>query len=212
MRIDVLSDTVCPWCYVGKRRLEKALRAEGGEEPEIVWRPFQLNPGMPAEGMDRADYLASKFGGPDRARRAYGAIRDAARGEGLEVDFDAIARTPNTLDSHRLIHYAAGRGAQNRVVDALFRAYFEEGCDIGDSGVLAGVAGACGLDAGAVRAWLDSGADAELVRDRDRRARAMGVRGVPFFVVDERYALSGAQEPEVFRQVFAAARAAAEAA
>ncbi len=205
MKIDVFSDTVCPWCYIGKRRLERALAAPGAPEAEISWRPFQLNPGMPAGGMDRAEYLAWKFGGAAPARRAYGAVRDAAAAESLPLRLDAIARTPNTLASHRLIHYAAGRGAQNAAVDALFRAYFTEGADIGDIDVLTGAAAAAGLDRAAARAWLESDEDRALVADRDRRARRMGVRGVPFFIVAGRYAVSGAHEPEFFRQVFAAA-------
>lgn len=205
MRIDIVSDTVCPWCYVGKRRLERALAASDIGEPEIVWHPFQLNPEMPAGGMERAAYMAAKFGGTARARRAYRMVEEAVASENLSIDFDSIPRTPNTLDSHRLLHYAAGRGVQTAVAEALFQAYFEAGADIGDTATLAAVAGACGLDSQAARDWLDSGADAEFVRDRDRRARAMGIQGVPCFIVDRRYAVSGAQDPEVFRQVFSAA-------
>lgn len=205
MKIDVFSDTVCPWCYIGKRRLERALAETGAPEADISWRPFQLNPTMPADGMDRAEYLAWKFGGAAPARRAYGAVREAAEAESLPIRLDAIARTPNTLASHRLIHYAAGRGAENAVVDALFRAYFVEGVDIGETAALAAIAAAAGLDEAAARAWLESGEDGALLADRDRRAREMGVRGVPFYVVAGRYAVSGAHEPEIFRRVFAAA-------
>ena len=212
MRIDIVSDTVCPWCYIGKRRLEKALDGVDGPGPGIAWHPFQLNPDMPPSGMPRRDYLEFKFGGPERAGRAYEAVTRIAAAECPEADFAAIGRTPNTLDSHRLIRYAAetaGAAAQGAVVDALFRAYFEAAEDIGDPAVLGRVAGACGLDGDAVRAWIESGEDAELVLEADGRFRAMGLRGVPLFIVDGRYALSGAQEPEVFRQVFAAAREAA---
>lgn len=205
MKIDVFSDTVCPWCYIGKRRLERALAEPGAPGADISWRPFQLNPAMPEGGMDRAEYLAWKFGGAGPARRAYGAVREAAEAESLPIRLDAITRTPNTLASHRLIHYAAGRGAENAVVDALFHAYFVEGVDIGDTAALAAIAAAAGLDAAAARAWLDSGEDGALLADRDRRAREMGVRGVPFFIVAGRYAVSGAHEPEIFRRVFAAA-------
>lgn len=205
MKIDIFSDTVCPWCYIGKRRLERALAEPGAPGAEISWRPFQLNPAMPAGGMDRAEYLAWKFGGAGPARRAYGAVREAAEAESLPIRLDAIARTPNTLASHRLIHYAAGRGAENTVVDALFRAYFVEGVDIGDAAALAAIAASAGLDGDAARAWLESGEDGALLADRDRRAREMGVRGVPFFVVAGRYAVSGAHDPEIFRRVFAAA-------
>ena len=205
MKIDIFSDTVCPWCYIGKRRLERALAEPGAPGADISWRPFQLNPAMPEGGMDRAEYLAWKFGGAGPARRAYGAVREAAEAESLPIRLDAITRTPNTLASHRLIHYAAGRGAENAVVDALFHAYFVEGVDIGDMAALAAIAASAGLDAAAVRAWLDSGEDGALLADRDRRAREMGVRGVPFFIVAGRYAVSGAHEPEIFRRVFAAA-------
>ena len=210
MKIDVVSDTVCPWCYIGKRRLEKALACADRPAPEIAWHPFQLNPDMPPGGMPRGQYLALKFGGARRAERAYATVTQVAAAECPDVDFAAIERTPNTLDSHRLIRYAAETGgaeAQGAAVEALFRAYFEAGEDIGDPAVLARVAGACGLEEDAARAWLDSGADADIVRDADRRFREMGVRGVPFFVVDGHYALSGAQEPAMFRQVFDAAAA-----
>ncbi len=209
MRIDVVSDTVCPWCYVGKRRLERALDGLDGPTPEIVWHPFQLNPDMPAGGMDRATYLALKFGGEGRAAEVGRTITEAAATEGLTYDPGAIERTPNTLDSHRLIYYAGRNGdagAQTRVVEALFHAYFEAGTDIGDTAALVEVAAACGFDAAAVRAWLDSDADAELVREQDRRARAMGIQGVPFFVFAGRHALPGAQDPQIFRQVLSAAR------
>ena len=205
MKIDIVSDTVCPWCFIGKRRIEKALSGPDAPKPEIAWHPFQLNPDMPAGGMDRSTYLAMKFGGPARALRTYAMIADAAASEDLHLRFDAIRRTPNTVDSHRLIDYAAERGAQDAVVEALFRAYFESGADIGDRTALAEIAEACGLDGAAARAWLDGDSGAEQVRDRDRRFRAMGIQGVPFFIVDGRYAVSGAQDAEVFRQVFAAA-------
>ena len=208
MKIDVVSDTVCPWCYIGKRRLERALSVMAAPAPEIAWHPFQLNPDMPAGGMDRKDYLAIKFGGAWRAERVYGMISRAAEAESMILDFAAVARTPNTVDSHRLIRHAgeaAGPEAQNAVVEALFRAYFEAGEDIGDRAALARVAGACGLDEDAARDWLDSGAGAGAVRDRDRRFREAGVRGAPLFIVDGRYAVSGAQDPEVFRQVLSAA-------
>lgn len=212
MRIDIVSDTVCPWCYIGKRRLEKALDGVDGPLPGIAWHPFQLNPDMPPSGMPRREYLEFKFGGAEHARRAYEAVTRIAAAECPEVDFAAIERTPNTLDSHRLIRYAAqvaGAAVQGAVVDALFRAYFEAAEDIGDPATLGRIAGACGLDGDAARAWIESGEDAEFVLDADERFRAMGLSGVPLFIVDGHYAVSGAQEPEIFRQVFAAAREAA---
>ena len=206
MRIDVVSDTICPWCFIGKRRLERALSMEPGLEPEIVWHPFQLNPEMPPGGIGRSLYLEMKFGGPTRAREVYRVVHEAAASEGLTFDLEAIARTPNTLASHRLIHHAGRHGRQQGVVEALFRAYFQRGEDIGALAVLAAVAEAAGLDAEAAEAYLTSDADADFIRARDQQARALGINGVPCFIVDGRYAISGAQDPEVFQQVFAVAR------
>ncbi len=209
MRIDVISDTVCPWCYIGKRRLDRALAESSAAQAMVVWHPFQLNPDMPAAGMDRGEYLALKFGSESRARNAYRMVAEAAERETLGFNLDAIKRTPNTLDSHRLIHHAGSCSAQTqeRVVEALFQAYFVDGADIGDAEVLAAVAGSCGLDANAIRARLAGDADRALVQKHDSQARAANIRGVPCFIIDGRYAIHGAQEPEVLRQVFAVAQA-----
>ena len=206
MKIEVISDTICPWCYIGKRRLETALAGLEGEPPEITWHPFQLNPEMPADGMPREHYLELKFGGAERARGIYRAVLQAAEAESLSFDLDRIRRTPSTLASHRLIHYADRRGCQGTVVEALFRAYFIDGRDIGDPQALAAIAGECGLEAPAALAYLLSDEDASEVAQRDRQARTMGVTGVPCFIINGRYAISGAQDPEVFQQVFAVVR------
>jgi len=207
--IDVISDVVCPWCYIGKRRLERALAARGGEAPRLVWRAFQLNPDMPREGMDRAHYLATKFGSAAQARRVYDEIAAAGDAEGIEFDFSRIARTPNTLDAHRLIRLAAARDRQDAVVEALFRAYFLEGVDIGARDALVAIARAAGLDETAVAEYL-AGEDAlDAVRREDLGARRLGVTGVPCFIVDGRYAISGAQAPEVFLRVIETAEQAA---
>ncbi len=206
MKIDIISDTICPWCFIGKRRLERALAALGGPAPEIEWHPFQLNPDMPAEGMDRALYLELKFGGDARAQQVYRVVTEAAASESLTFELERIRRTPNTLASHRLIHYAAGNDRQLEVVENLFRAYFLHGRDIGALEVLAEVAGESGLDRDAARSYLDGGGDDELIRAQDRHARQIGVTGVPCFIINGRYAVSGAQDPEVFSQVFAVAR------
>lgn len=202
--IDIVSDTVCPWCFIGKRRLERAL-AEKGAEPKVFvgWRPFQLNPDMPAEGMDRKDYLEAKFGGEQGAKRIYDNIRQAGDGEGIDFNFSSVGRTPNTINSHRLIDRAGKEGKQDAVVEGLFHAYFLDGKDIGDTDVLVEIAAAGGLDADATRAYLESDEDVERIRGEDAMARRMGVQGVPCFILNRKYAISGAQDPQVFLQAIA---------
>ena len=209
--VDIVSDTVCPWCYVGKRRFEEALANRPPDlDVYVGWRPFQLNPDMPAEGMDRRDYLAAKFGGDERAEHVYSAIREAGESTGLDFDFSAMPRQPNTLDSHRLIDRAGrtaegsgGRtGVQDAVVERLFRACFMEGRDIGDRETLVELAADAGMDADETRAYLASHEDAERIRQEDLMARQMGIQGVPCFIVNRQYAVSGAQEPAVFLKAF----------
>ncbi|MEL6211015.1 MAG: DsbA family oxidoreductase, partial [Pseudomonadota bacterium] len=149
--LDILSDPICPWCYIGKTHLDAALRDRPEHGFVIAWHPFQLNPDMPAEGMDRQTYLDTKFGGRAQAQAVYGRIAEAAEAAGLQIDLGAIQRTPNTIDAHRLIHWAGIEGRQSEVVDALFQAYFHAGLDIGDPDVLADVADSAGLDAAIVR-------------------------------------------------------------
>ncbi|MXY38236.1 MAG: DsbA family oxidoreductase [Rhodospirillaceae bacterium] len=209
--VDIVSDTVCPWCYVGKRRFEEALaRRPPDLDVYVGWRPFQLNPDMPAEGMDRKAYLAAKFGGDERAEHIYSAIVEAGASTGLDFDFAAMPRQPNTLDSHRLIDRAGraaessgGRpGLQDAVVERLFRACFIEGRDIGDRETLVELAADAGMDADETRAYLESDVDAERIRQEDRMARQMGIQGVPCFIINRQYAVSGAQEPAVFLKAF----------
>ena len=206
MIVDVIVDTVCPWCYIGKARFEKALAMRPDQVVEIGWRPFQLNPTMPREGKDRTAYLSEKFGGGDGARRRYTVIADAGRQEGIDFRFDRIERTPNTVDSHRLIAYARRDGRQQAMVDALFRAYFTDGRDIGEIEVLAEIAAENGLNGDAARAYLGSDDDRAMVVGEDEMARSLGVSGVPCYIVDRKYAVSGAQSPEVFLQIFDLAR------
>ncbi len=206
MIVDVIVDTVCPWCYVGKARFEKALAMRPGHAIEIGWRPFQLNPNIPSEGKDRRAYLAEKFGGVDRARQRYSVIGDAGRDEGIDFRFDRIERTPNTVDSHRLIAYARRDGRQDAMVDALFRAYFTDGRDIGEIEVLAVIASETGLDRDAARDYLRSDEDRATIIAEDEHARSLGVNGVPCYIIDRKYAVSGAQSPEVFLQIFDLAR------
>lgn len=212
MLIDIISDTVCPWCFIGKRRFEQALARSGISDVQIGWRPFQLNPDIPEEGMDRREYLRAKFGGDGSGGTMYEAIRAAGHDLDIPFAFSEIARQPNTVKSHRLIRYAGQRDAQDAVVERLFLAYFAEGKDIGDTTVLAETAAAAGLDADAVREFLDSDSDRAEVLAEDRFAREMGVQGVPCFIIDRRYAVSGAQDPDTFIKVFEAVQQQAEAA
>jgi predicted DsbA family dithiol-disulfide isomerase len=202
MKIDIVADTICPWCYIGKRRLERALSQRPQRGLEIFWRPFFLNPAMPREGIDRADYVARKFGGRERANRIYAGINEAGAAEDISFRFDRISRSPNTVDSHRLIHLAGLIDRQDPIVEALYRAYFVEGRDIGDTEVLADIAAAAGMPRQDALDYLRGGADRDVVIAGDEKARSLGVNGVPCFIIDRKYAVSGAQLPEVFHQVF----------
>ena len=207
MHVAVVSDTICPWCYVGKRRFERA-RTGRPTELEVEWRPFQLNPEMPAEGVDRRRYMVAKFGSEERVAEIFEAIEQAGESEGIRFAFDSIARTPNTVDSHRLIAFSGQHGVQDQVVEALFRRYFEHGEDISDSAVLAAAGADGGLDEGEVRRFLAGESGSEEVRRESETASRMGISGVPCFVFEGRYAVSGAQPPDVFERVFELAAAA----
>lgn len=204
MLIDIFSDTVCPWCFIGKRHLERALAETGIADAEIHWHAFQLNPDMPAEGRDRKAYMAEKFG-PDAEQRIHTRLDAAGRAAGIAFQFDKIVRSPNTLDSHRLIRLAARHAKQDATVEALFRSYFIEGRDIGDRKTLLAIGAALGLDDD-LAAWLTGDAEAASVRDEDRTARQLGISGVPFFIFERRHALSGAQPVDVFIQALHTAR------
>lgn len=201
VKLDILSDPICPWCLIGKTRLERALSQKGEHPFTIEWHPFQLNPDMPPEGMDRAAYLEAKFGGKENAVRVYGQIARTAEEDGIEIDIGGIKRTPNTIDAHRLIHWAGIEQRQNAVVDALFDAYFREGLDISDHGVLTDIAAAAGMDGPATARLLASDADAQAIRDRDAHSRAMGVNAVPTFIVANAHVVPGAQPPEFWVKV-----------
>ena len=201
MQVAIVSDTICPWCYIGKRRFE---HAHAGRPADLVveWRPYQLNPDIPAEGVDRMRYLVAKFGSEDRVAEIFTAIEEAGEAEGIQFAFDRIARTPNTVDSHRLIEFAGQRGAQDGMVEALFHRYFEQGEDISDHGVLVAAADDGGLDEGEVRRFLDGSDGIEEVRKESEAASRAGISGVPCFIFEGRYAVSGAQSPDVFERVF----------
>ena len=201
VKLDIISDPVCPWCYIGKANLDRALSAHPDHPFVIEWHPFQLNPDMPAEGMDRREYLETKFGGKEKAAAIYARIDEAAQAAGLEINWEKITRTPNTLDAHRLIHWAGIEGRQTAVVSTLFRAYFIEGRDIGDIDVLSDIADSCGLDAAMTRQLLQGDADRDDIGARDRHSREMGVTGVPTFVIASQHAVPGAQPAELWGQV-----------
>ncbi|MCB1335324.1 MAG: DsbA family oxidoreductase [Roseivivax sp.] len=201
IKLDILSDPICPWCYIGKTNLDRALEQRPDHPFAITWHPFQLNPDMPAGGMDRRDYLEAKFGGKEGAVQAYLPVAERAEAAGLTLNLDAITRTPNTLDAHRLIHWAGIEGAQTPVVSMLFRAYFKDGRDIGDAEVLADIADSAGMDAALVTRLLKSDADVQEVKGRDAAAREMGVSAVPTFIIAGKHAVPGAQPTELWLQV-----------
>jgi len=196
LEIEIVSDVICPWCYIGKKRLEKALSLIGdGISPTLTWRPFQLNPEMPEGGMARADYRRRKFGSVERGAELDARVAAEGRGEGIAFAFDRIQRTPNTSQAHRLIELAQRQGRGQGVVDALFRAYFEEARDIGDAAVLESIARASG-----VSGW-PAQADARGVAQLEETMRGFGISGVPTFIIDRKVGISGAHPPETLAQV-----------
>ena len=204
LTVDIVSDVVCPWCYIGKRHLESALSQWQAQHPDatvtVRWHPFQLNPELPLEGTDRKGYLEAKFGGPQRAAEIYARVAAAGRNAGLNLNFDGILRQPNTLAAHALIAYAQsvddGRHA-DAIAERLFKAYFVDGEFIGDIDVLVAIAVECGLDAVLTREVISERATLDQIAGQDANVRQQGVTGVPFFVFNQKLALSGAQPPEV---------------
>jgi predicted DsbA family dithiol-disulfide isomerase len=212
--IDVVSDVVCPWCFIGQKRLDRAIAA-AGVQVAVRWRPFQLDPTIPPEGTDRRAYMLGKFGSEERIREIHSRIELLGAAEGISFAFDAITRSPNTLDAHRVIRWAGAAGAdiQNRMVRQLFSLYFEEGADIGSAAVLVQAAREAGMDTAVVETLLPTDADRDAVRAEIETAQRMGVTGVPCFLLEGKYAVMGAQEAETLanaiRQV-AAAKASGE--
>jgi predicted DsbA family dithiol-disulfide isomerase len=202
MRIDVVSDVICPWCYIGKRRLATAVEQRPEVAAELLWHPFQLNPDMPPEGMARERYIAAKFGGGQHASRIYQNVTDVGATVGIPFQFERIRVTPNTRDAHRLIRHAAETGTADAVVEALFNAYFIEGRNIGERETLAEIAGEAGLDAEGTTRFLASPEGAEEVLAEDMSARRIGINAVPCFIFERKYVVSGAQEPEFFFPLF----------
>jgi len=195
VRLDIVSDVMCPWCYIGKRRLERAMALVPNLRFNIRWRPFQLDPTIPPGGMDRQDYLNAKFGA-EQAKAAYANVKSAGDSEGIDFNFDAIAKSPNTLNAHRLIRWAATAACEELCVENLFDNYFVQGQDIGDSAVLIAIAEDCGMDTGRVGALLDGTEDIDQVQREIALAQAMGIQGVPGFIFENAYLISGAQAPE----------------
>ncbi len=194
--IDVVSDVVCPWCFVGKRKLDAALKLVPELDIEVNWRPFQLDPTIPQGGISRREYMAKKFG-PEKIATIHERLESIGAEAGISFAFDKIERSPNTLDAHRVIRWAQAHGAQSALVDKLFNLYFVEGADIGDRDLLAKLAGEHGLDEKAIRGALETNQDAVAVQNEIASAVRMGVSGVPFFILDGRFGVSGAQPPEM---------------
>jgi predicted DsbA family dithiol-disulfide isomerase len=201
LTVDVISDVICPWCFIGKRRLEKAIATFGGPG-KIRWLPFQLNPAMPKEGISRREYRTKKFGSWERSQELDARLIAVGKEEGIHFDFDRIERTPNTLDAHRLIWLADNEGIQDAVLEALFRAYFTEGRDISNPQTLTDVVVEAGLDRPKAEDVLKGEDGIEAVKEAGSLSRRHRVDGVPFFVVNDQITLAGAQQPETFLEAF----------
>ena len=199
--IEVVQDLICPWCYLGVRRLFATLRRRPDLRYDMVWRPFLLNPDMPAAGMSRSDYVMRKFGSEERGRRLYYSISEIGRAEGIEFRFERIRRAPNSVNAHRLVRYAARQGRGGVAVEALFAAHFAGGRNIGDLSVLTAIGSESGLEAAATRRFLLGDEEAEGVHADNLRAHRLGINGVPCFVIAGRHAIAGAQEPDVLERL-----------
>lgn len=212
MLIDFIFDPACPWCYIGKRRLQRALALRPHMEAEISWRPFLLNPEIPPEGIDRTAYLIKKFGSETRLGRVYGAVGEAGLSEEINFDFDNIRLTPNTVDAHRLVCLAGRSGKAEDMVEALFNGYFVNAQDIGDPGVLVKIGESIGLGRRKLRAYLKSNEDTDFIFKENALVHRLGISGVPSFVFSGDMIISGAQEPRVLARMLDAAQAAENAA
>ncbi len=201
IEIDIISDVMCPWCFIGKRRLESALKQRADLEVDVRWHPFQLDATIPPGGMDRQEYLNRKFGGPAGAAGVYENIKLAGQQENIAFAFDKIGRSPNTIDCHRLIHWAKNEGCQDGVVERLFDLFFIKGEDIGDHTVLLKAAEGAGMDVDKVRGMLESDVDRDTIEQGVAYAHKIGVEGVPCFIIGGKYAMSGAQNPDSILQV-----------
>ncbi len=194
--IDVISDVMCPWCFIGKRRLEKALMMLPESNIKVQWHPYQLDASLPKDGKDRKQYLEEKFGGPERAKEIYAHVRNTGAAEKIDFQFEAIEKAPNTINSHRLIRWARSEDMQDAMVEELFKLYFTEGADLTDKKVLVNAAERAGINSKLVSDLLDTDQDVKEVEADVFRAHEIGVTGVPFFVIDGRFAVAGAETPE----------------
>lgn len=201
VKLDIFSDPVCPWCYLGKANLERALEAHPEHVFEIEWHPFQLNPEMTPEGVPKRDYLAARFGGTAKLDQIHQRFKDMAVEAGVQMDPDVPQRIPNTLNAHRMIHWAGLEGRQAAMVSALMRAYWVEGRDIGDLSVLADLGKEAGMDRAVAERLLATDADTDLIQSRETHSRQRGVNAVPTFLIANQYVLSGAQPPEMWGNV-----------
>ena len=201
LSVEIVYDLICPWCYLGVRRLLRTFRRRPDLLFDLNWRPFLLNPDMPRGGMARPDYVIRKFGGEERAKRLYASISELGRREGVAFAFERIRRTPSSVDAHRLVRYAAQHDRADAMVEALFSVHFTEGYDIGDPAVLLAIAVACGLEGAATKTFLASEAETDAVHADNLRAHRLGINGVPCFVIGGRHAIAGAQEPEVIERL-----------
>lgn len=201
IRLDIFSDIVCPWCYIGKTHLDRALESRADHPFRIEWHPFQLNPDMPAAAVGHVDYLAGRFGGRETALTMMQNVAKAAKDAGAEMEIEKVAHLPNTMDAHRLIHWAGIEGRQTAMVSRLFRAHWREGENLGDHATLARIAGEVGMDAAAVARLLATDADRDDLLARDRDARQKGVTAVPTFLIAQQYVVSGAQPVHLWQGV-----------
>ena len=201
IKLDILSDPICPWCYIGKNNLDRVLAKEPINPFTIEWHPFQLNPEMPLAGMNRQDYLEQKFGGKQNAYRVYSRISSTAVKAGLNLELQLIKKTPNTLNAHRLIHWAGIEGLQNSVVSALFESYFVEGEDIGDLSTLVKIGASVGLDKDLISKLLKEDTELIEIKQRDANSRERGVTGVPTFIIANTHVLPGAQTEELWSSI-----------
>lgn len=207
MDIHIFFDTVCPWCYIGKKRLEQALAQRPDIEARTLWRPFLLNREMPPEGISRDDYLVRKFGSEARVRRVYGAIAQAGQSVDIDFDFERIDRTPNSITSHRLVIFASHAGKGDAAVENLYIEFFINGRNIGDERVLLEIGERIGLDRSELEAYFAGEKDVHYIYDENTRAHRMGVNGVPAFVFNNEMVISGAQEPQILARMLDAAAA-----
>lgn len=212
MEIDIIFDTVCPWCFIGKKRLERALALRPHLAPSLNWKPFLLNPEMPPGGIDRTAYLIKKFGSEARINHMYGTLGEAGQSVEIDFAFERIGKTPNSVDSHRLLLFAARHGLADDIAEALFMEFFINGRDTGDIGILVDIGEAHGLDGDDLEAYLESPDDVETIYDLNVQAHRLGINGVPAFSFNGKFLISGAHEPQVLARMLDAAQATENAA